>query len=87
MISLNCVKEYIDIDGIDPVELASKITKAGINIEKIVTNNIKNLTVGKVLECIDHPNSDHLHVCQVDIGNEVVQIVCGAKNVCSGIKV
>ena len=87
MISLNWVKDYIDIDGIDPVELATKITKAGINIEKIVTNNIKNLTVGKVLECIDHPNSDHLHVCQVDIGNEVVQIVCGAKNVRSGIKV
>ena len=87
MISLNWVKDYIDIAGIDPVELANKITKAGINIEKIVTNNIKNLTVGKVLECTNHPNSDHLHICQVDIGNEVVQIVCGAKNVCSGIKV
>ena len=87
MINLNWVKDYIDIAGIDPVELANKITKAGINIEKIVTNNIKNLTVGKVLECTNHPNSDHLHICQVDIGNEVVQIVCGAKNVCSGIKV
>ena len=37
--------------------------------------------VGKVLECEDHPDSDHLHVLKVDVGNEVLQIVCGAANV------
>ena len=46
-----------------------------------------NLVVGHVLECVDHPDSDHLHVCQVDIGNKTLQIVCGAPNVRTGLKV
>ena len=86
-ISLNWVNDYIDIKDVDLVELANKITKAGINIEKVSSNKIDNLVVGKVLECEDHPDSDHLHVCKVDIGDTVTQIVCGASNVRSGIKV
>ena len=87
MISLNWVKDYINLDGIDLKKLAVKITKAGINVEKVITNHIDNLVVGKVLECVDHPNSDHLHICKVDIGTEVIQIVCGASNVKENIKV
>lgn len=45
------------------------------------------LKVGKVIECDEHPESDHLHICKVDIGNEVLQIVCGAHNVCKDILV
>ena len=86
-ISLNWVNDYIDIKDVDLVQLANKITKAGINIEKVSSNKIDNLVVGKVLECVDHPDSDHLHVCKVDIGDTVTQIVCGASNVRSGIKV
>ena len=86
-ISLNWVNDYIDISDIDKVELANKITKAGINIEKVSTNNIDNLIIGEIVDCIDHPDSDHLHVCQVNIGNEVTQIVCGAHNVRKGLKV
>ena len=41
--------------------------------------------MSKAVRCM--PDSDHLHVCQVDVGNEVKQIVCGASNVCEGIKV
>lgn len=87
MIDLEWVKDYIDIEDEDLVELAKKITKAGINVEKVITNKIDNLVIGKVIECIKHPDSDHLHVCKVDIGNEVVQIVCGALNVRDNIKV
>ena len=87
MMNLEWVSEYIDISDQDLSELAVKITKAGINIEKVISNNIKNLVVGEVVECVDHPDSDHLHVCKVNIGNKVTQIVCGAENVCSGIKV
>ena len=88
MISLEWVKDYIDIDDQDLKELAVKITKAGINVEKVITNHIDHLVIGKVLECKNHPNSDHLHICQVDIGNgKTTQIVCGASNVCAGIKV
>ena len=87
MISLNWVKDYIDLNGLDLKELAVKVTKAGINVEKVITNHIDHLVVGEVLECVSHPDSDHLHVCQVNIGSETTQIVCGAKNVRAGIKV
>ena len=87
MISLEWVKDYIDLEGEDPKELAEKITKAGINVEKIVTNDIKNLVIGEVVDCNPHPDSDHLHVCMVNIGSETLQIVCGASNVRKGIKV
>ncbi len=87
MISLNWVKDYIDIEDQDLKELAVKITKAGVNVEKVVTNHIDNLVIGEVIECINHPDSDHLHVCKVNIGDEIKQIVCGAPNVRKGLKV
>ena len=87
MISLNWVKDYIDIESEDLKELAVKITKAGVNVEKVINSHIDNLVIGEVTECIDHPDSDHLHVCQVNIGKQTTQIVCGAPNVKKGIKV
>ena len=87
MISLNWVKDYIDIEQEDLHELAVKVTKAGVNVEKVVDSRIENLVIGEVLECVDHPDSDHLHICQVNIGNQTTQIVCGAHNVKAGIKV
>ena len=87
MISLEWVKDYIDINDQDLKELAVKITKAGINVEKVITNHINNLVIREVVDCIDHPDSDHLHVCQVNIGSVVTQIVCGAPNVRKGLKV
>ena len=87
MISLNWVKDYVDLNGIDLKELAVDITKAGVNVEKVITNHIDNLVIGEVVECYDHPNSDHLHVCKVNIGTTTTQIVCGAPNVRAGIKV
>ena len=88
MINLEWVKDYIDISDQDLEKLAVKITESGINIEKVITNKIDNLVIGKVVSCIDHPDSDHLHLCQVDIGkDELQQIVCGAPNVKKGLKV
>lgn len=87
MISLNWVKDYVDIEQEDLHELAVKVTKAGVNVEAVVDNHIKNLVIGKIVACVDHPNSDHLHICKVDVGSEVVQIVCGAPNARVGIKV
>ena len=87
MISLNWVKDYIDLDGEDLKELAVKVTKAGINVEAVITNHIDHLVIGEVVDCIDHPDSDHLHICQVNTGKETTQIVCGAPNVRKGIKV
>ena len=62
MISLEWVKDYIDISDQDLEELAVKITQSGINVEKVITNHINNLVIGEVLECVAHPDSDHLHV-------------------------
>ncbi len=86
MISLNWVKDYIDIESEDLKELAVKITKAGVNVEKVITNHIDNLIIGEVLECEDIPET-HLHLCKVNVGKEIKQIVCGAPNVRKGIKV
>ena len=87
MINLDWVKDYIDIADEDLKELAVKITKAGINIESVISNHIDNLIIGKVLTCINHPDSDHLHICTVDVGDKVYQIVCGASNVRENLKV
>lgn len=87
MISLNWVKDYVDLENEDLKELAVKITKAGVNIEQVITKRIDNLVIGEVVECINHPDSDHLHVCQVNVGSSIIQIVCGASNVRKGIKV
>ena len=87
MISLNWVGDYIDIKDQDVNELAIKITKAGINIEGVYTHHIDNLVIGEIKKVENHPDSDHLHVCLVNIGSEELQIVCGAHNVREGLKV
>ena len=87
MINLEWVSDYIDISDLTPKELAEKVTESDINVEKVITNHIDNLVIGEVVECTNHPDSDHLHICKVDIGSEVLQIVCGAPNVRVGLKV
>ena len=86
MINLEWVSDYIDISDLTPKELAEKVTESDINVEKVITNHIDNLVIGEVVECTNHPDSDHLHICKVDIGSEVLQIVCGAPNVRVGLK-
>lgn len=87
-LSTNFVKDYVDID-VDLKRLAEDMTSVGNeydSAEKLI--NATNLVVGEVLECEMHPDSDHLHVCKVDVGNgEILQIVCGAPNVRKGLKV
>ena len=89
ILSKNFLKDYVDIDeNIDIKTLAEDLTRVG-NEYDLAQDLIPStkLIIGKVLECVDHPDSDHLHCCKVDVGNEVLSIVCGAKNVRAGIKV
>ena len=86
MINLEWVSDYIDISDLTPKELAKRVTESDINVEKVITNHIDNLVIGEVVECVNHPDSDHLHICKVDIGSEILQIVCGAPNVRVGLK-
>lgn len=87
MISMNWVGDFVDIKDEDLKDLAVKITNYGINVEKVITNKIDNLVIGQIKEVKKHPDSDHLNVCLVDIGSDVLQIVCGASNVKEGLKV
>ena len=87
MISMNWVSDYVDLTDEDLKELAVKITKSGVNVEKVITNKIDNLVIGEIKKVTKHPDSDHLNICMVDIGSEVTQIVCGAANVRVGLKV
>ena len=88
-LSLNFVKDYIDLDeNLTVEEIAEAMTKAGSeydSAEKLI--NATNLIIGEIKECEPHPDSDHLHLCKVDIGNEILDIVCGAPNARKGIKV
>ena len=78
--SLHLLNRYVKVDDQDPAELAEKITRIGLEVEGQgpLAKGTK-LVVGYVKECIEHPNSDHLHICQVETApGEVRQIVCGA---------
>ena len=87
-LSKNFVNEYTNLNKIDFRELADGMLKLGNEYESIskLVNATKVIT-GEVIECVDHPESDHLHLCKVDIGSEVLNIVCGAPNVRVGLKV
>lgn len=79
--------DYMDID-VTPKEYADRLTMTGSKVEgyENMGESVQNVVAGKVLTCVDHPDSDHLHVCTVDAGTgEVLQIVCGAPNVKEGI--
>ena len=87
-LSYNWLKQYVDLEGYTPETLSEKMTFAGFEVEGIdYLAQGTNLVIGKVLTCEAHPNSDHLHVTTVDVGNEVLHIVCGAPNVAVGQKV
>ena len=89
ILSRNFVKDYIDLDDeLTIKEIAEAMTKAGNeydSAEKLV--NATHLIIGEIKECTMHPDSDHLHLCKVDIGKEVLDIVCGAPNARKGLKV
>lgn len=85
LVSKKLLGRYVDLEGISADAIADALTNAGLEVEgvsKLVIGT--NLVVGHVLECVDHPDSDHLHVTQVDLGSHVEQIVCGAANVAKG---
>ncbi|MBQ8450615.1 MAG: phenylalanine--tRNA ligase subunit beta [Bacteroidaceae bacterium] len=91
-ISYNWLKEYVDFD-MTPEEVSAALTSIGLEtdgVEEVQTikGGLEGLVIGEVLTCIDHPDSDHLHITTVNLGDgNPVQIVCGAPNVAAGQKV
>lgn len=88
LISKKWLSQYMDIEDLSIEEIADRITNAGLEVEGIAKGaRASGLVIGYVKSCVDHPDSDHLHVCQVDVGSDTRQIVCGAPNVAAGQKV
>lgn len=88
-VSYDWLNEYLDLD-VEPRDLAEKIARTSVDINDVysLSDGLKKLVVGKVETCEPHPDSDHLHVCSVNVGEEEpLQIVCGAPNVAAGQKV
>ena len=91
-ISYKWLKEYVDFD-LGAEQVAEALTSIGLEVGSVeevqaIKGGLQGLVVAEVLTCEPHPNSDHMHVCSVNIGaEEPVQIVCGAANVAQGQKV
>jgi phenylalanyl-tRNA synthetase beta chain len=88
-ISLNWIKDYVDLEGIDIKELWHRFTMSTAEVEEVefIGQDIKDVVVGKVVSVIPHPESKKLKITQVDSGDGILQIVCGAPNVTEGILV
>ena len=91
-ISYKWLKEYVDFD-LTAEEVCAALTSSGLEVDALeevqtIKGGLKGLYVGHVLTCEPHPDSDHMHVCTVDMGKETPsQIVCGAPIVAAGQKV
>ena len=91
-ISYNWLRQYIETPD-DAQTVARILTDIGLEVGTVETvetirGGLKGVKVGQVMTCEAHPNSDHLHICQVDLGDgQLTQIVCGAPNVAAGQKV
>lgn len=89
LVSTKWLNDYVNIEGIQPTDLAERITRSGIEVDTMIdrSQGMTNVVVGFVKECVKHPEADKLNICQVDVGDEVTQIICGASNIAQGQKV
>lgn len=89
-VSTKWLNEYVPVADLDPIALSEKIERTAVEVASTtrLADGLKKIVVGYTLEVKDHPNSDHLHICQVDVGEEEpIQIVCGAPNIKADQKV
>ncbi len=88
-VSINWIKDYVDLEGLDIKKLIESFTLATAEVEDIIVkgDDIQNVVVGEILSVENHPNSKKLHLLKVDAGEKVCNIVCGAPNVAVGQKV
>ncbi len=87
-VSMNWIKDFVDLEGQDIEKLIQRFTLATAEVEGIEWKgkDISDVVVGEIVECVPHPDSDHLHLLKVDDGKGVSQVVCGAPNARAGIK-
>lgn len=87
-VSMNWIQDFVDLSGQDIEQLIHRFTLSTAEVEGIEYkgSDIKDVVVGEIISCDEHPDSDHLHVLKVDAGDEVFDVVCGAPNARVGIK-
>ncbi|MBR6797904.1 MAG: phenylalanine--tRNA ligase subunit beta [Opitutales bacterium] len=87
-VSLQWLNKYVDLSDVPAEKIADVLPMIGLEVEEISSAGLvplKNIVIGKILSFVPHTNSDHLSVCQVDVGDGTIrQIVCGAKNFKAG---
>ena len=85
-LSKNWLSDYVDVNDIDVKEYCDRMTDTGSKVEgyEVLGDDIENVFVARITDIKPHENSDHLQICQVDIGTKTVQIVTGAQNVFIG---
>lgn len=87
-VKLEWLNELVNIESLTTEEIVNKLSLFSTEIESVErVLSGSNLTIGHVLTCVNHPDSDHLHITTVDVGTEVLQIVCGAPNIAKGLDV
>ena len=86
-ISINWIKDYVDLSGIEVDELVKRFNLSTAEIEGVEKKgeDIQNIVFGKILKIEKHPETDHLHVMQVDVGSETIQILTSATNIYEGM--
>ena len=88
LVSRNFLNDYISLDDIKTIDLAEKLTELGLEYDYVTPLVVAdNTVIAKIIEVKDHPDSDHLHLCKVDDGEKIYNIVCGAANVRKDMKV
>ena len=91
-ISYNWLKEYLECD-LSPEAVAEALTSIGLEVDSLeqveeIPGGLAGVIVAEVIECVEHPDSDHLHITKLNTGEpELLQVVCGAPNVAAGQKV
>lgn len=90
LVSYEWLSQYVDLEGISPEDIAEELNRTGIEVEVIYTRDpgVSGVVVGEVLSVEPHPEADRLNICTVNVGKgQLLQIVCGAKNVAAGQRV
>ena len=85
-VSYEWLNEFVDLSGIEPSQIAHKLTMSGLEVEEIEYKKpaFTNIKTAKILKIDNHPNADKLHLVTVDTGFGIKQVVCGAQNIKEG---
>ncbi len=88
-LSLNWIKKFVSLPDVLPKQLATDLTMSSVEVEDVIEQSqaLNGVVIGQIKELVKHPQADKLWICKTDIGEQVVQIVCGGSNLKEGMKV